>query len=398
MLVPEPVSGSNEYLIRGYTGRMLALLSAGLAVARVGRRALPPLLPTIIDDLSITPFYAGVALSAASATFALLQFPSGRISDQLNRKTVILTSFSILITGSILLSVSITFGLLLLGAAVIGTGEGLYGAADRGLLSDLFVEKRGVVFGLHTMFSDIGGIFASGLAAGALALGVWRIAFLPPVAGLAILALLLYRIGREPIKVEPVALQAQETVGRLFGGHRFQLMLVAYCLFAVTTQGFIGFLPALLQADQGFSPGLASLAFAGMFATGIIARPLAGRLSDIGNRLVVAGSGLIVGAVGILMLLTATAPIAAVGGIIIFAAGQKAFPPTMQAYLMDAFPEESMAGDLGATRTVYIGVGSLGPVYVGYVAGHLTYTAAFTGFIAAFLMGGFLVLTLIVTE
>lgn len=377
---------------------MLALLSVGLAIARLGRRALPPLLPTIIADLSITPLQAGVALSLASATFALLQFPSGRLSDKLNRKTVLLASLSILIVGSLLLSISTTYILLLIGAAVIGIGEGLYGAADRGLLSDLFVEKRGIAFGIHTTFSDIGGIVAAGLATVALAFGVWQTAFLPAVVGLAVLTFLLYCSGREPVSIERVSLETRETVGRLFGQRRFRLLLVAYSLFAITSQGFIGFLPTLLQADQGFSPGLASLAFASMFATGVVARPIAGRLSDFRHRLPIAGLGLLIGAFGIFVLLTAVSPIMAGVGIVIFAAGQKAFPPTMQAFLMDAFPDASMAGDLGATRTVYIGIGSLGPAYVGYVGSRLSYTVAFIGFIAAFLLAGLIIIGLIITE
>jgi MFS family permease len=377
---------------------MLALLSVGLAVAKIGRRALPPLLPTVITDLSITPFQAGIALSIMSVTVALMQFPSGRLSDQLNRKTILLTSFSISILGTLLLSVSVTYLLLLVGAAVIGLGEGLYGAADRGLLSDLFVEKRGIAFGIHTTFSDVGGIIAAGLAAGALAIGVWRLAFLPAVVALVLLFVLLYLIGREPVFVERPALEVRDTVGRLFGQRRFQLLLVAYSLFAITANGFVGFLPALLQADQGFSPGLASLAFAGMFATGILARPIAGRLSDSRHRLIIAGGGLLLGAVGILVLVSAGSPLVVGVGIVVFAAGQKAFPPAMQAFLMDAFPNSSMAGDLGATRSIYIAVGGLGPAYVGYVGSRLSYTAAFSGFIVAFLIGGTIVLGLMMTE
>lgn len=389
---------SDERLLTGHSGLMLMVLSVGLAVGRVGRRVLPPLLPTIIAELSITSFRAGIALSVASAAFALFQFPSGRLSDQLTRKTILLASLSLLLVGSLLLSLTTTYVLLLVGAAVLGSGEGLYGAADRGLLSDLFVEKRGIAFGIHTTFSDIGGILAAGLAAGALALGVWQTAFLPAVFGVAVVVFLVYRLGREPVSVEPVAFGVRETVGRLFGRSRFRRILLAYTLYAITTQGVIGFLPALLQAEHGFSSVHASAVFAGMFATGIVARPVAGRLSDGRNRMSVAGGGLLLGTLGLVALVTTASPVLAVVGVVVFAAGQKAFPPTMQAYLMDSFPDESMAGDLGATRTVYIGTGSLGPAYVGFVAGHSGYTLAFAGFVAAFLVGGIVVLALALAD
>jgi MFS family permease len=377
---------------------MLALLSVGLAVARVGRRALPPLLPTIIVELSISPFRAGIALSVASVTWALFQFPSGRISDQLTRKTVLILSLSFLIVGSSIISLTATYLLLLLGVAIMGVGEGLWGPADRGLLSDLFVEKRGVAFGIHTTFSDISGIVAAGLAAGALAVGVWQAAFVPAILGMAVLAFLLVRWGREPFVLEPVALEIRETGGRLFVQRRFQLILLAYSLFALTIEGVIAFVPALLQADHGFSPELATVAFAGMFATGVIARPLAGRLSDWQNRMAIAGSALLLGGFGLVVLVTAVSPLVAILGVVVFATGQKAFSPTMQAHLMDVFPDGSMAGDLGATRSVYIGVGSLGPAYVGFVASYLSYTVAFTGFVAAFLVAAIIVLGLALTN
>ena len=386
------MSRNGEQLLNGHTGRMLGLLSIGLAFVRLGRRLLPPLLPTVVADLSITSFQAGLVLSIAAGGFALLQFPSGRLSDRLTRKTAILASLSILVVGSVILSGATTFIILLAGAAVVGMGEGLYGAADRGLLSDLFVEKRGAAFGIHTTFSDLGGILAAGLAAGALAFGVWQVAFLPTVAGLVVVATLLHRWGVEPVVIEPVSLHTRETVGRLFGQRRIQWLLLAYSLFAVTAQGFVGFLPALLQAEHGFSPGFASAAFAGMFATGIVARPVAGRLSDRRNRLAVAGTGLVLGALGVATLATAGSSIVAIAGVIVFAMGQKAFPAPVQAYLMDTFPEGGMAGDLGAVRTIYVGAGSLGPVYVGYVAGRLSYTTAFAGFVIMLLGAGFITL------
>jgi MFS family permease len=355
-------------------------------------------LPTIISDLSITPFQAGVVLTSGSLAFALLQFPSGRLSDQLNRKTVILSSLCILILGSLVLSISFSFLILLVGVAIVGMGEGLYGPADRGLLSDLFTQKRGAAFGIHTAFSDIGGILASGLATGALVVGIWRMTFLPAIAALVIIIILLFREGKESIHVEYVTLGIGETFGRLFYTRRFQWLVFAYILWAFTLQGVVGFLPSLLQADQNFSPAFAGAAFAGMFAVGIIARPLAGRLSDSIDRLVIGAMGCFLGSFGILVLVFASSHLMTISGIILFALGQKAFPPVMQAHLMDTFPDGSMAGDLGATRAVYIALGSLGPLYVGYISEGLSYTIAFAGFIITIFVSGIIIFALSITK
>jgi len=81
----------------------------------------------------------------------------------------------------------------------------------------------------------------------------------------------------------------------------------------------------------------------------------------------------------------ADSPVAAVAAVVAFAAGLMAFPPVMQSYLMDAFPDDSAGGDLGAMRTVYIGLGALGPTYVGTTATLASYDVAFWGLVAALL-------------
>lgn len=376
---------------------MLGVLSIGLAVVKIGRRTLPPLLPTIITDLSITAFQAGLTLSTAAACVALLQFPSGRVSDQLTRKTVLIASLIVLAAGSLILSSATTFVLFVLGAIVIGVGEGLYGSADRGLLSDLFELKRGMAFGIHSTFSDIGGVAGAGLAAGVIAFGVWRTAFVPVAIGGCVVAVLLYRYGHEPVVVERVSIPVVGTGERLFSQRRFQLLILAYSLFAFTVQGVYAFLPTLLQANRGASPQFASLAFASLFAVGLVCRPIAGWLSDRLSRIMIAGVGVVLGAIGIITLLAGQSLGSVALGIAGFALSKSVFPPVMQAHLMDVFPDASMAGDLGASRTVYIGLGSLGPAYVGYVAGQLSYPAAFGGFVVALLASGAILLGLDLT-
>jgi MFS family permease len=81
----------------------------------------------------------------------------------------------------------------------------------------------------------------------------------------------------------------------------------------------------------------------------------------------------------------ADSPAVAVAAVAVFAVGLLAFPPVMQSYLMDAFPDSSAGGDLGAMRTVYIGIGALGPTYVGATATLASYDLAFWGLVVALL-------------
>lgn len=87
---PEAVTGSKS-LVRGYSSRVFASPHS----VKVGKHALSPLLPEIISSLSITPFQAGTALTITSQVFATVQYPSGPLSDDLTRKTVLVTSLSV---------------------------------------------------------------------------------------------------------------------------------------------------------------------------------------------------------------------------------------------------------------------------------------------------------------
>jgi MFS family permease len=372
-----PDSGDGERLLRGYGGRLLLLLSLGWLTIQGGRLLLSPLLPSIIDDLSISPFQAGFALSTLWGLYALGQFPSGRLSDRLTRKTLLVSGLVLVVVGFAVLGVAVSYPLFLLGAAVVGAGAGLYPTAARALISDHFEAKRGGAFGLHTASGDVGGLAASGLAVLVLAVAVWRSAFLPVVALLVVVAMALHVTSRESYRFASVDLDLRETTSRLFATAHTRRLVGAYCLFAFSWQGSVGFLPTLLQVDKEFSPAFASAGFAGLFVVGALVKPTAGRFGDRVRRAPVAAGSLALGSLALSALLLVETPLAVAASTAVFAAGLMSFPPVMQSYMMDVFPTESMGADFGLARTTYIGVGATGPSFVGFVAGRTDYVTAF---------------------
>jgi MFS family permease len=374
---------SEEQLLRGYGGRLLLLVSLGWLTIQGGRLLLPPLLPSIIADLSITPFRAGVGLSVLWGLYALGQFPSGRLSDRLGRKSLLVSGLTFCVAGFAVLGAAVSYPLFLLGAAVVGTGAGLYPTAARALVSDHFEAKRGVAFGLHTASGDVGGLAASGLAVLVLGVTVWRGAFLPVVVVLVVVAVTLHRTSREPYRLGTVDLALRSSVSRLYATAHTRRLVGAYCLFAFAWQGTVGFLPTLLHVDKGFSTAFASASFALVFVVGMLVKPVAGRIGDRTRRAPVAAGALALGAVALGGLLAAETRLAVGGATAVFAAGLMAFPPVMQSYLMDVFPTASMGADLGLARSTYIGVGATGPAVIGFLAGVTGYRTAFVAIVGA---------------
>jgi predicted MFS family arabinose efflux permease len=374
-----------ERLVRGYTGRLLLAASLGWTAVQAGRLALSPLLPAITADLGISDFAAGVALSVLWGCYALLQYPSGRLSDRLSRKTLLVSALAFVGVGFGALASATSYAWFLAGAAVVGVGAGLYPTAARALVSDLFVERRGQAFGLHTSSGDLGGVAAAGIATVVLAVAVWRAAFVPVVVVLAAVAVALHAWSREPYVLARPDLAARATARRLLGSRDIRWLVVAYVLYAFSWQAAVGFLPTYFQVGKGFSAGVANAGFAALFVVGMVVKTLAGGLSDYVPRDRLAPAALAVAAVGLGAVVLSESAVAATAGVVTFAAGLMAFPPVMQAHLMDVFPAESAGGDLGATRTVYIGLGAVGPAYVGGVADLASYDMAFAGVVACLL-------------
>jgi len=374
-----------ERLVRGYAGRLLVAVSVGWLAIQSGRLVLSPMLPTISADLGISDAQAGFAFTTLWGLYAVLQFPSGRLSDRLSRKTLLVSGLGLSAVGFTAVAAAPSYAFLLAGAAVLGTGAGLYPTVARALVSDLYTAKQGRAFGLHTASGDVGGVASAGLAAAVLAYATWRVAFAPVVAVVVVVLLALHVWSREDYVFETRSLAIRETAGRLLVGSRFRWLLVAYTLYAFTWQATAAFLPTFLETGKAFAPLVGQVAFGVLFGVGAVVKPTAGWLSDSVSRRALTVGALVLGATALVGVVLADSPAVAVAAVAVFAVGLLAFPPVMQSYLMDAFPDGSAGGDLGAMRTVYIGVGALGPTYVGTTATLASYDLAFWGLVAALL-------------
>jgi len=370
-----------ERLAGGYTGRMLFVAALAWATLQMGRFILPPLLPEIRAGLGLTIAQTGVVLTVLQGVYSVFQYPSGRLSDSLSRATLIVPGLAVLALGFVLIGAAAVYPMLVLGTAVLGLGKGLYAIPSRALLSDLFVEQRGRALGLFSAGTDLGGVVASGVSVLVIQYATWRTPFFPVATVLGVLGVLFVVWSREPYRVERADLEVVATVRRLLATPRQRWTLVAYALFFFMVNGVINFLPTYLRVEKGLSPELASSAFALLFVFGLAVKPTAGAISDRVPRRLVTIAGLLLGAVALGAVVLAGSLVALALATVLFAVGYKSQFPVIDAILMDAAPDDNVGGDLGAARALFLGVGSLGPTYVGFVADAYDYTAAFVGLV-----------------
>lgn len=367
----------HEQLVRGYSGRLLTGLSVGYLLIQLGRNVLPPLLPAIRTNLDLTSFQAGSALTILTVAYALSMYPGGRLSDALTRKTVLVSSLIITTLGSGLILLANGYQLFVIGVATFGLGAGLYWISLRALLTDLFSARRGQAFGIQDAVGFIGPIAAAGVAILVLAYATWRTVFPALILIFTVLLAMAHRWVRSDYALSGVEMNLRSTGERVLGDTHVLSLLLSYSCIVFAMQSVIGFLPTYLQVSKDFSPTLASVGFAVLFAGATSSMPLAGYLGDRFHHAPVAVGGLVVCLIGLAMLLFADASMWVGLGAFLFGVGIWVFPPVIQAHLMTRFPTESMGGDFGAFKTVYSGIGSFGPAYVGFVADVTSYQTGF---------------------
>lgn len=383
-----------ERLFTGYTGRVTIALSLGWLATQLGAKLIPPLLPTIIAALAITPSKAGFALTITGAIRSLLLYPGGRSSDLLSRTTVLVAGLGVMAVGYAVLTGTFTYPVFLFGLAVIGIGSGMYNIPTRAFFSELFVERRGEALGVFAAAGMLGSALAAALAIVALQITTWRLAFVPVVGVLILVLVLLHVWSREPYRIALIDLGVWETISRVFRTTTLRYLVLVYTLVIFTWTGTLGFLPTFLQADKAFSPTLASAWFAIPPIVGVLVMPIAGGLSDRFSRLPVMVFVVLLAVLGLGIMVVSTGLVSITLGVVVFSMGLMSFTPVMQSYLLDIFPNDSAGGDFGAFKTVYSGLASFGPMYVGVVAEHASYTTAFGGMILCLITAlGVLLLT-----
>lgn len=374
-------STSTERLFRGREGRISVTLALGWFAFLLGRETLPPLLPAIIADFAITEAEAGFVLSVMWGVYALSQFPGGRLSDRLTRKTVLVPSLLIAIVGFVVLAAISSLVGLVVAVSLLGLGGGAYFSSTRGLLTDKFDARRAEAFGIQVAAGSMGSALASGLAVLALALGAWQFALVPAIVLLSAVTLGIHLESRESYVVAPVQLGLRGAVERILRQPRIRRVLVVYSLYAFVWQGLMTFLPTFLQAEKSLSPALAGAAFASLYVTGMMVGPVSGTAGDRYGYLRVSAGSILLAILGIVGLLSVSTTPFLFASVLVLAIGVRSFPAVMQAFVLDLFPDGSLAGDFGALKGMYTGVGSLGPVYFGVVASSLGYAEALIGYV-----------------
>lgn len=386
-------------LFKGYTGRILIIVSLGWAITQTGRFLLPPLLPAIMEEVNISVFVAGIILTIMQIVYALAQYPSGKLSDMSNRSVIIIPGMLVIALSFFLLAGVNTASILVISVAALGLGRAMYNIPSRALISDLFSSKRGEAMGIFTAGSDLGGIVAGGISVALVAVyGFFIIGEIPNWRVVmffwGLVALLLVVLFKSQEKealnfkfeggktyeiLNKIKFSVKEDIQYILGGKSQRETILAFAFFIFVATAVVNFLPLYLIEEKGFSLRTSGSIFGWFFLLGMIVKPIIGGLSDRLPRYLISMGGLAVSTVGIGLLIMAQSVIGVVVAVAIFAIGYKGQFPVIDAILMDGAPDNLTGSYIGAARTVFFTLGGIGAAYMGWMGQYYNFQIGFIG-------------------
>jgi len=365
-----------------HRNKILLISTIGWGLVQATQFVFPPILPNIIEDLSITVFQAGVAMTVLNVAYAFGMYPGGKFSDQLTRVTLIIFGIGMTIAGLIFIGSLPIYTAFLAGVVILGFGRSIFSIPTRTRVAELFGERRGRALGILFIGTELGGLIGSGLALVIVYLVIsWQWAFVPLVIGLAITGIAYHKSSQEEYVIGNVSLDIVDTARRIWNSKGLLGLIISYGLLWVATLSVLTFLPLYLQEAKGFSPELATVVFAFLFIVGIITKPVAGEISDRIERPKVALGGLLLSIGAMIWLVVAPSPTYIGLAVVAFSIGYKAQPPVIESLLVDMMDEQYRGGDLGAAKTIATGIGAMGPAYIGFVVDKAGYDVAFLGLV-----------------
>jgi len=323
-------------------------------------------LPLFRETFSMTLTRSGSLMTLFWLTHALVQYPSGFLSDRYGSRLIIGVGLATMACGQFLVATASSFSFLMVSFAMIGVGVGSYPSAGTTLLARTFDSKKGRAFGIHSAVSSLAGIVPLIIP---LAIGVlgWRglyAAYGLPALPLAFIFLRNHR-RTFPSHLSRTA-GGTPQLRKLLRQPSLRWLALLTILFVSAWQAILAFLPTFLVADRSLSLPHAGAVFSTIFLGGLVTRPLLGFLSDYLDRRRMLLLACIFGAVGAAMFIAVRSlPLLFVAALAFSVAGS--FFLLKNGYLLELLRGRDAATGLGIFNTLVMLSASQSSILLGAI-------------------------------
>ena len=287
-----------------YQAMLVGLLGVNLGLVFLDRFAFGLLAPLIQPEFSLSNTQVGMITGTLAVTWALSSFGLARAADLTGRSKLLLIAGTVIFSfASISSGLAVGFLSLLAARALMGIAEGgLPPVSTHIVTSEVAPERRGLAIGLLSTI----GLYAIPLLGPLVIVGIgtlwgWRHAFWIAGAPGLIMALLIWRLVRDPGRDSPTDDVPKGSIIPLVKLRNFRFTMALATLQMTVAIGFTGFLPLYLVNAQGLSNQMMGVVLtaqgAAMVAFGFFGPTLSdrfGRKPAITGSFVVAALGLLV--------------------------------------------------------------------------------------------------------
>jgi FSR family fosmidomycin resistance protein-like MFS transporter len=156
---------------------------------------LPPLFPWLMPEFGLTFTQAGFLMTVFFVVSGIGQAVAGFVVDRVGARPVLSFGVTMLAVSALVLGLAHSYPMLMLAAALAGSGNSIFHPADFTLLNRrVSTQRLGHAFSVHGLSGNLGWAAAPVFMAGIAAATDWHIAaFCAAGVGFSVLALLILR-------------------------------------------------------------------------------------------------------------------------------------------------------------------------------------------------------------
>ena len=182
------------YKYRWYIFGLFAIIHLFAFLNRVSLAAVKS---DLEQTFGITPFQYSNLSSAFFYTYAIMQIPSGILADTLGARKTCFIGGIVMALGTLLFSISATYGVLFVSRLLIGLGSSVIFLSILKIQATWFEERQfSKLTGLTNIFGYSGGALAQGPLAIVIGIFTWRATFLGLGILMAVLCAALFIVVR----------------------------------------------------------------------------------------------------------------------------------------------------------------------------------------------------------
>ncbi|WP_323192088.1 MFS transporter [Halostella sp. PRR32] len=312
-------------------------------LVNIARVVFAPLVEPLRAAFGFSGGTIGLVVTMAWVGSAVPRMPTGYLLTKVPRHTVVLGSGALLTVAAAVTAVADSFATLAAGALLMGLTSGAYFIAANPLVSELFPDRVGRAIGIHGMSSQLAAVSAPLVVGGVLLVTDWRAVFWL-IGGVAAATTVVFFLIARRAEMPEAGRDDKDFVGALT--QQWPIILTGVAIIGATGfvwNGVFNFYVTYLVEVKGLSEAVARNVLTGVFAAGVPAFVLTGRVAErvpyVPLMLTILG-----GFIASLLALTAVGSLWTVVAVsVILGYVVHSLFPALDIYLLDSLPDENRA-------------------------------------------------------